>query len=376
MRLAALILILGLVGCHSQRAGIAGGKSADQVRPRDIDEAIRDGVAYLVKSQNPDGSWGTGTETRGFEVYSMVPGTHHALQIATTALCVMALREAGETAAHDRGVEYLISNGDSRRDKPDLIYNIWAHIYALQALSQEIQVLKQAGLPAERLESAARWQLDRLIRYETYVGGWNYYDFEVGTQVPAMEPTSFGTAAGLVALHEARKAGIEVPQGLIDRALRRLAEMRLGNGAFLYSGDSKYIPRMPANQPRGSVGRTQSCNYALLLWQARGTTRPTVIEGLDFFTNERQWMGFGRKRPMPHESWYQTAAYYYYFGHYYTARLIELLGEDDRAKYREMVAAGVLPYQEPDGSWWDYAMWDFHKPYGTAYAVMTLARCK
>jgi len=36
----------------------------------------------------------------------------------------------------------------------------------------------------------------------------------------------------------------------------------------------------------------------------------------------------------------------------------------------------MLPYQESDGSWWDYAMWDYHKPYGTAYAIMTLLRCR
>jgi hypothetical protein len=36
----------------------------------------------------------------------------------------------------------------------------------------------------------------------------------------------------------------------------------------------------------------------------------------------------------------------------------------------------VLPHQESDGSWWDFAMWDFHKPYGTAFAVMTLLRCR
>ena len=43
---------------------------------------------------------------------------------------------------------------------------------------------------------------------------------------------------------------------------------------------------------------------------------------------------------------------------------------------KETLAGFILPLQEGDGSWWDYAMWDYHKPYGTAYAVMTLLRCK
>ena len=41
----------------------------------------------------------------------------------------------------------------------------------------------------------------------------------------------------------------------------------------------------------------------------------------------------------------------------------------------EQLAQQVMPFQEPDGSWWDYAMWDYHKPYGTAFAIMTLLRC-
>jgi hypothetical protein len=36
----------------------------------------------------------------------------------------------------------------------------------------------------------------------------------------------------------------------------------------------------------------------------------------------------------------------------------------------------VLPHQEPDGSWWDFHLYDYGKPWGTAFAVMTLLRCR
>src|SRR4051812_37246322 len=75
------------------------------VRRPTIDRAIEDGVRYLVRSQNADGSWGTGTVTRGLEIMSMVPGSHDAYRVGTSALCVMALREAGEKTAHAKGVE-------------------------------------------------------------------------------------------------------------------------------------------------------------------------------------------------------------------------------------------------------------------------------
>ena len=35
----------------------------------------------------------------------------------------------------------------------------------------------------------------------------------------------------------------------------------------------------------------------------------------------------------------------------------------------------MLDRQEKDGSWWDYPLYDYHQPYGTAFALMTLQRC-
>jgi hypothetical protein len=342
-------------------------------------DAIARGVQFLIKSQQPDGFWGTGLETRGLEIVAEVPGSHDAFRVGTSALCVMALREAIEAGiggaeakkAHDNGAEYLIRHGEARRDNSYLLYNVWAHTYALQAVSDE----QRHGNKDPRLPSAARQQLDKLNRYTVYTGGWNYYDFDAGTQHPSMGATSFGTAAGLVALWEAKQAGVDVPQEIIDRALNRLKECRQPNGTYLYGADYKYIPTLPANRPRGAVGRTQPCNYALWLWGAPKIGQAEAIAGLDLFFAEHAFLEMGRKRPWPHEAWYQTSGYYYYFDHYYAARLIGMLPAEKQAEYFPKLAEAVAPHQEPDGSWWDYAMWDYHKPYGTAFAVMTLLRC-
>jgi hypothetical protein len=339
-------------------------------------DSIHRGVDYLVSTQQPDGSWGTGLETRGYEVYHMVPGTHDALRVATTALCVMALREAGIKEPHDKGLRYLVEHGEARRDHGALLYNVWAHTYALHALALELQLppAKQA-LPVAQIRKAAEWHLDRLGRYEVYLGGWNYYDFDSHTEPPSMEATSFGTAAGLVALYEAKQAGLDVPPKLIGRAFRRLEEMRVPNGAYLYSGEMRYKPLHPANYIRGSVGRTQACNDALWLMGSKKVGEAEIRDGLEMFFREHDYIDMGRKRQWPHESWYMTAPYYYYFGHYYTARLIERLGPATQKEYGPKLAATIVPHQESDGSWWDYAMWDYHKPYGTAFSVMTLLRC-
>lgn len=338
---------------------------------RPIDRAIADGVAFLESSQNPNGSWGTGTVSHGNEIEVSVPGSHNAFRVAVTSLCVMALREAGEHEAHDRGVEFLLSHPDVRRGNAELLYNVWAHAYIVQALS-----IESAANNDPRIREAIDFHLDRMARYETYTGGWNYYDFKAGAQQPAGGPTSFGTAAGLVALYDARRAGYTVSSDMVNRGLRRLAEMRLPNGAVLYGADYKYEPLLPANMLRGSIGRAVATDFAMLLWESPKVDPTICRQALDNFFREHAALEMGRKTPIPHQSWYQTSGYYYYFDHYYAACLIELLGPAAKREYAQQLMDVILPHQEPDGSWWDYPMWDYDKPYGTAFAIMSLLRCK
>jgi hypothetical protein len=333
-----------------------------------IDRAIERGRDYLVGAQNPDGSWGSGRGSTGFDVMASVPGSHDAFRVGATALAVMALRELGERDASSKGLDYLKAYDGLRRANPMELYNVWGHTYALQALARAYREEKDPALRA-----AAERHLKRLQDYETFVGGWNYYDFVYGTRTPSMEPTSFGTAAALVALKEARDAGLEVPEPTLRRALARLSECRQPDGSFLYGSDMRYMPQHLANRGSGSLGRTQSCYDALWLWGSKDVDERRVRDGLDRFFRDHKFLEIGRKRQYPHEAWYYNSGYYYYFGHFHAARLIERLGG---AEYKAKLAACVLPYQEDDGSWWDYRMWDYHKPYGTALALMAISRCR
>ncbi len=377
-----LFFLLGIwanaIGCAATRIKPLSDATPDPIYARPIDRSIDEGVAFLLKTQNPDGSWGTGLQTRGTEIYSMVPGSHDAYRVGTSGLGTLALGEAIRAGrkvpnlerAYDRGLDYLIKHGEARRDNGPLLYNTWAHIYALQALAVELRYH-----PSPALKAAAEFQVDQMRRYATYLGGWNYYDFHAHTEMPSLAPTSFQTAAGLVALDEARKAGVSVPQKMIDLAIARVEETRMPDGSYLYGSDYKYIPRLLANRSNGSIGRQQSNNYALWLYNSKKVGQQQAVEGLKAFFDNHQWIEMGRKRPYPHEAWYQTSGYYFYFGHYYAARIIERLPEPQRVEAQERLQSLILPLQESDGSWWDYAMWDYHKPYGTAYAVMILLRC-
>ena len=151
----------------------------------------------------------------------MVPGSHDAFRVATTALCVMALREAGEKEAHDKGVEYLVTKGEARRDDGPLLYNTWAHTYAVQALSQEMMA-KSPGAdgPDPRLKKASRSTSSSSSSTRPTWAGGTTTTSRPRRRSPSMGPTSFGTAAGLVALWEAKQAGVDVPQKTVDRSIK------------------------------------------------------------------------------------------------------------------------------------------------------------
>jgi hypothetical protein len=133
---------------------------------------------------------------------------------------------------------------------------------------------------------------------------------------------------------------------------------------------------MGINRPGGSLGRSQACNLALRLWGDEKITDAVLKEWLDRLVTRNGWLSLGRKRPIPHESFFQVAGYFYYFGHYYAALTIPQLPAADRPFYQDHLAGILLDLQEPDGSWFDYPLYNYHKPYGTAYALMSLAACR
>ena len=53
----------------------------------------------------------------------------------------------------------------------------------------------------------------------------------------------------------------------------------------------------------------------------------------------------------------------------------EQLPAADAREFVPFVAESVLKTRQPDGSFWDYPTYDYHKYYGTGYALIALSRC-
>lgn len=352
------------------------------IAPKTLDAAIRKGIHFLLTDQNADGSWGSPTRTKDLNIMAGV-GSHHAFRTATTALCVSALIETYDGSpdvlvAIKRGETFLLDELPRvRRDDPTLIYNVWAHGYGIQALVDMYQRRPDDKPRRARIREIIRTQYDRLSRYESVEGGWGYYDFKAGTQRPASDSTSFVNATVLIAFDEARRiTGEAPPKKLTQRAIDATERQKLPDFSYLYGTYLRFRPRMGINRPGGSLGRSQACNLALRTWGDKTITDPVVKEWLDRLITRNGWLDIGRKRPIPHESHFQVAGYFYYYGHYYATLCIGLLPQAERPFYQDHLAAILLGHQEEDGSWWDYPLYNYHQQYGTAFALMSLQKCR
>lgn len=392
--LAALLLLLGATargdppvettdGGWRASFGAPRPQPVPAPTPDQIEASIQRGVRFLLQTQNKDGSWGSVRINRPDDIYAPVPGAHHAFRAAVTSLCVCALIEvrssdAQASQAIDRAEAWLLLHLPSvRRANGDAIYNVWAHAYGIQAL---VRMYERRPDDTERRAEIKRQigqQIDLLRRYEHVSGGWGYYDFDLpATQKPSGITNSFVTATVLWALHEANRIGIDPPPRLVQRGLASMRRQRKPDFSYDYDEDLKYRPMAPINRPGGSLGRSQACNLAMRAWGDRAVTDEVLRTWLDRLFSRNLWLDLGRKRPIPHESWFQVAGYFFYYGHYYAALCIEQLPPAERPFYQAHMAALMIRLQEKDGSWWDFPMFDYHQQYGTAFALLSLARAR
>ncbi|QEG01767.1 hypothetical protein Mal15_58460 [Stieleria maiorica] len=384
---AVSVLMLGPSDARTEETIRIG----DEVRPLpvvepaaedDLQTAIGRGVEFLIADQNANGSWGSPTKTKGLNIYAPVPGAHHAFRAGTTSLALSALLEVAPEdpkaqATIDQAEAWLYEHlGSLRRASGDAIYNVWGHAYSIQALVRLHRRHAGESAAQEKIVALIRDQFEMLQRYESVDGGWGYYDFRYQANQPTSSSISFVNGAVLIALAEARDIGVEPPERIVARAVAATNRQKKSDFSYLYGEYLKDRPAREINRPGGSLGRTQCCNAALRAWGDETVTDDVVKTWLYRLYVRNGWLDIGRKRPIPHESWMQVAGYFYYFGHYYGALCLEQLPPDDRAPFQAMLAKLILDRQEKNGSWWDYPLYDYHRPYGTGFALMTLHRCK
>lgn len=378
MRLLPVVLLLAAAAQAAAQEAPNLAREDPPAAKVSVQRAVDEAAAFLVAGQNADGSFGSHTSGRTYEVLASVPGSLQAFRAASTALCWMGLRDAGaggEAArtAERRALAWLAQHARVKRQNGGELYNVWALAYGLRAVSQALAD-KAPGAPPGKLRDLARSLVDALRRYQMLDGGWGYYDFDLPTFPPNYTSMSFTTGTVLVALDQARKAGVMVPRSMVERGVRSVRRLRKEDGSYVYGTYLRYRPAMGVNRVKGSLMRTPVCHLALHLHGGH-VGAGELVKGLEDLRRHHRFAVAGLRRPVPHESWYQVSGYFYLYGHMYAAMCLEHVPEESAARLWPAVVRGVLKCRQPEGSFWDYPLYGYHRFYGTGYALMALGRC-
>ena len=347
-----------------------------------FDRAFRRGADFLLKSQNKDGSWGDHRVIGTWNILCPYPDGPLTFKTASTALCIAGLNasplrnEPAVQQAMTRAEDYLIRTMPHlKRGDALCIYNTWAHTYVLDAMSMRAAALDRNSPRYRELMGCARFQVDRLNELASAKGGWGYLTYTGYSRRPAAEPTSFLTGTVLISSWMAgRTFSLSLDGKVFRRALKFLKSQRTPAGTYVYSLGHAFYPGRPISRHTGSLARTPACDYALRLWEPEAVSLRQLIDGLDRLWSRRGWLTMALHKPTPHESFAQNSGYFFYYGYYYSGMCLDMLPPNKVKRHASLLANDILTRQGDDGSWWDYPLYNYHKFYGTGYALYALSR--
>ena len=354
--------------------------AVSDARGKNYVEAQRRATTFLLSIQRPSGRFGASLPERPYDIFLDVPISLDAFGAATSALACMGLRiqpsQPDLDAALKRGYRWLLETKRAKRVSGNTFYNTWTHIYLIEALCDAITDDRFREMHGE-MRARIATEVKALERIQSLDGGFGYFDFGAQMDPPSgMDSSSFVTAAALLAFKSASRIGVTPNAARVARGLRHLNYCRFGTGAYAYGSGHYFYPIRDSSNVKGSLGRSQACNRALRAWENTAIDTADVRKGLDNLFELHHFIENGRQRELPHEAYYSNAGYYFYFGHWYASQNLADIDEHERATYAKRLGELVATTQSPDGSFWDFPLYDFGKAYGTGFALLTLERCR
>jgi hypothetical protein len=292
----------------------------------------REGLRFLLRAQHADGAW---RDAR----YAYWPNPH-ILPNVWTAITALAARALWEHRDLDpKAVDTALLKADAflkdeARTSP-------GHNEESYALAYRLHYFVRRG---DR-EAAAK-VVARLATIQDAQGHW-----------PHEYPNPFSTAVVVHALAEARKAGLEVPSGLFQRAAGALKKTRAPDGRQAYNAVSE-----PDN-PKSSSSRTALCDLAL--WEAGEGPREAIAAGLKGY-----WAFVDRMdavRLCDYHSDGRLAGFFYFHAAWHASEAARACDDGQTlTRLRERIPT----LSELDGSWIDSH--ELGKSYATASALLLL----
>ncbi|MFU8892114.1 MAG: prenyltransferase/squalene oxidase repeat-containing protein [Luteolibacter sp.] len=282
--------------------------------------AVERGLEWLMKTQNANGSWTTGSHTAGYTGLGLLTYLGRCETPMST--------KYGESVL--KAITWLIDLGEKNNGvlatSPASKHVPYDHSIALYALAEAYTFCNQLGIVIpnhkEMLLKAGQYMIDN----QNANGGWAYSYAKQGGHVD----TSI-VAWHMQALKAMQYTGLEF-DGLVrsaNRGVEYLERMQNANGGFGYRS---------ANAPAGGAGyftMTGGCVLSLQLW---GKGNSSAVRNGAKYIEENTKFNY-------------DDTYADLYGHYYEIQVMLNRGGEQWRKYNELVRDQLLANQETDGSW-------------------------
>ena len=332
----ALCGALAAPSLADDRAAPPPAKHPPEVTPR-AQRAIERGLAYLVRTQNADGSWRTHGPTGNYPV-------------AMTSLAGLAVMAGGNTPTQgeharcvSRALSYVLRS--ARRDGliaqlEEESHCMHGHGFALLFLAQCLGVEEDAQRLAQ-IKLALRRGIELTARSQSAAGGWLYTPDSGGDEGSV-------TVTQVQGLRAARNVGMAVPKRVIDGAMQYLADSTNPDGGIRYqAGD-------PGQSRPAITAAAVVCYY-----NAGEYDSPRASKAL----------AFAERHLAPQRADDSQHFGHYYYGQMYMAQAMYLSGEGKWRDYYPTMRDLLVDWQDDEG-WW---IGDHVGPvYGTAAALLIL----
>ncbi len=294
----------------------------------ETDQAIKNGLKWLSKAQNSDGSYGVAA---------------YKGNIAVTSLAGLAFMASGSTPGRgpyganiDRALQYVLDNtspagfiavvGSSTHGP------MYSHGFGTLFLAEAYGTSHRPEI-REKLQKAVRLIIDT----QNNEGGWRYQPVRRDADLSV-------TICQINALRAARNAGLYIPKETVDACLQYVKRSQNPDGGFRYmlQGGASAFPRSAA----GVVALQSAGEY---------DTRE-VRDGIAYL---QQYT-----REIKHGNRYS----HYFYGHYYAAQAMWLRGGSAWNEWYPAIRDELILRQSASGYWLD----SICNEYGTAMALIIL----
>src|SRR5262245_18173096 len=322
----------GLVVPAQQRAMPDGNQSRGMINA-DAQKAIDQGLAFLARNQNGDGSWGT---------------NQHRGNVAITSLAALAFMAGGHQPGRGRygnvvtrALHFVLDQED--RQRPGFLNNrnavlhgpMYGHGFGTLFLA-EVHGMVQNRELRERLRGTLERAVQLIINSQNNEGGWRYQPVRQDADLSV-------TICQIMALRAARNAGVAVPKKVADQCTKYVKECQdlRGDGGFRYMRHG------------GPTGFARTAAGVVALYSAGVYKGDSVQKGLDYMLKNckpgnAQDFGGGLRR--------QDMLMHYYYGHYYAVQAMWTAGGRYWTEWYPAIREELLNHPDRDrtsGSWYD-----------------------